>query len=237
MSCSSQNCRDLLGSYFLGACNGKDSSMVAKHLEECQQCRQTLDDWDPLHEFLLTSVEQMEAPPQLKRRIMDQVRSEHSASARENFLSRAKAYLASFSPNPRITLGLLPLGATAIVVLLFLLMVNPLGRKVANLPTTTAHGTQVAPSAFVSLRMEGSSATLRFSHLPSAGKDRRYEVWLQLGKSAPAPTKILFRPNSRGAARVSIPRGVNTRSTVLITSEPWNGSLHPTHPVAIEVRV
>jgi hypothetical protein len=63
--------------------------------------------------------------------------------------------------------------------------------------------------------------------LPPPGPGRIYELWLQRGSAAPAPS-TLFSVNSRGTADIGVPGELYGVSRVLVTDEPAGGSRSPT---------
>jgi anti-sigma-K factor RskA len=77
------------------------------------------------------------------------------------------------------------------------------------------------------LRVADGRGELIVDHLPPAPPDRIYELWLQRGAHAPAPS-TLFAVTSRGTADIGVPGVLAGVTRVLVTVEPQGGSLAPT---------
>jgi len=93
----------------------------------------------------------------------------------------------------------------------------------------------IAGSAQV--RVEGGHAELVVRHLPSPGRARVYEVWLQSAGQPPVPASVLFSVNHAGDADVGIPGRLRGVSAVLVTAEPLGGTRHPTQAPVITARL
>jgi hypothetical protein len=96
---------------------------------------------------------------------------------------------------------------------------------------------QLAPQgAKVSLIVRHSGhSTLVARGLPSAGRGRVYQVWLQRGKRAPEPTNALFETRPDGSASVDVPGSMQGVDQVMVTSEPDGGSRTPSRPPVVSV--
>jgi hypothetical protein len=101
--------------------------------------------------------------------------------------------------------------------------------------------TQVIPAAVVApgyhataeLRKVGSHLELVVVGMPAPPPGRIYEVWLEHGAAAPAPTDALFSVTRAGDGSVGVPGNLRGVSKVLVTDEPLGGSLKPTRTPVI----
>ena len=74
--------RDELAAYLLGALEPGEAAELERHLAGCEECRTELEWLRPAVQLLPESVQRVEAPPQLRGRLMEQVRSEAESAAR-----------------------------------------------------------------------------------------------------------------------------------------------------------
>ena len=83
------------------------------------------------------------------------------------------------------------------------------------------------------LRVSGGRGELIVTHLPPPPAGRIYQLWLQRGAGAPAPS-TLFTVTSRGTADLGLPGYAAGVARVLVTVEPPGGSRAPTaRPVIV----
>src|SRR6478736_8385391 len=68
--------RDEIAAFLLGALEPGEAAELERHLAGCEECRTELEWLRPAVQLLPESVERVEAPPQLRGRLMEQVRSE-----------------------------------------------------------------------------------------------------------------------------------------------------------------
>jgi hypothetical protein len=77
------------------------------------------------------------------------------------------------------------------------------------------------------LQVSDGHGQLVVAHLARPASGRIYELWIQHGSSAPAPS-TLFSVDSSGTADVGVPGSLQGVSRVLVTNEPAGGSRAPT---------
>ena len=94
-----------------------------------------------------------------------------------------------------------------------------------------SHGAPVrvipASVGLARLRVSGGRGELIVTHLPPPPAGRIYQLWLQRGARAPAPS-TLFTVTSRGTADLGLPAVEAGITRVLVTVEPRGGSPAPT---------
>ena len=86
--CTEPRWNELLGAYALGACTPDEQDGMREHMHHCPTCTAELLELGAAREALLTSVPRAAAPPELKSRLMQQVRADaelfSAAKARES---------------------------------------------------------------------------------------------------------------------------------------------------------
>jgi Anti-sigma-K factor rskA/Putative zinc-finger len=233
-----QRYEDELAAYMLGALEPEEERVYVAHLAGCEHC-QARERWLRASvELLPSSVEQHEAPPALRERLMDVVRQEagvpHEAArpqpASRGLLDRLRARLDAASLRPAAAL-------TAVVLLLaagiagYAVRGGGEGSGTATIPAT---GTAAEPQTKGTVIRDGDRGILRVANLPQR-KGRVYEVWLvQNGKPVPA---TLFQVVRNGTGAAAIPSGLDRSTQVMVTSEPPGGSDQPTTQPLLSARV
>ena len=209
--------------YALDALDEPEVSAFEEHLAACSRCQSELAVMRRAVEGL-PAAPQVDPGPELKQRVMATVRAEANARAGSEATKRRAAAAPSWL-KPAVA------GVLATALLAVGLVLTAGGGSSAR----TYAGTVYAPGAHASLRRSGSSAELRFSHLPGPPAGRIYQVWLSRAGRAPQPTHTLFAARTGSVAVRGSLRGVRT---VLVTAEPRpNGGLAPTRAPIIVVRL
>jgi len=203
-----------IGAYLLEALEPAEADEFRRHLEVCAHCRAELEQLAPAIELIAGSVERLEAPAELKRRVLERV---EPASARPSSPARR---LPRFAVAPRLaTVGV----AVAVAVALSIGLSGGGGR----VRTIRA---QVVPSlrgATVALREEGSRGKLVVNGLPALTGGRVYEVWVAAAHGEPQPAGVLSTVRS-GTMVVPIRHTLRGIREVMVTAEPHGGTLRPT---------
>jgi hypothetical protein len=202
-----RDCGNDAAAYALGALAPAEAAAFARHLETCAVCRDELAAFELAVDALPLAAPQQTAPRALRRRVVRAVRAETQVSR-----------------SPWTRLVALPRPAlAALVAIIALAFAGGI-----ELGTTGTHTQLIRASvgdAVVSVG--GGQATLIVDRLPPPGAGRIYELWLQRGSAAPAPS-TLFSVNSRGTADIGVPGDLRGLSRVLVTDEPARGSRSPT---------
>jgi hypothetical protein len=218
--------------YVLGALEEQEVAPFREHLAGCAVCRAEVTQLQVVADSLGLGVPGRIAPETLRARIMATAHAEAE-------LLRAAGHDAD-KPIPaarsRWRRGLVPaLGAAAALGVGLLV-----GALAINTGSTThtqiIRAVVVEPghNASAELRKVGSHLELVVEGMPAPPHGQIYEVWLERGTQAPAPTDALFSVTSSGEGSVDVPGYVQGVSHVLVTAEPLGGTLKPTHnPVII----
>jgi anti-sigma-K factor RskA len=216
--------QDASGAYLLGAMDPAEAAGYSAHLAACPVCRTEVQELRIAVNALPLSVPQLAAPAAMEERVMAVVRREGEltpAAGDGSGRRRARPRRGWWRlPTPAIAAGALAVG-----IVLGLVAAGAIGGGPETIPMTA---TGLARGARAELVVDGGAATLRAAHLPSPGRGRVYQVWLQPASGPPRPTAALFVPRRDGQATVGVPTGVRQARAVLVTAEPDGGSPAPT---------
>ena len=222
--------------YALGALEPDEARDFRAHMDNCAACREDVAAFEGVTRGLPTASVQYATPRGLRRRVMREVRgTSQDAPARATGSPRvAPRRVRRPLLIPRRTLaGLGAAAAVAAAVLVGVAIGSSRGGSGSRLIQAQVMG---APGS-AQLRIAGGRGELMVRNLPAPGAGRIYEVWLERGQSAPAPTNTLFSVSSAGAGDVGVAGSLNGVSEVLVTSEPAGGSRVPTMPPVIVARL
>jgi anti-sigma-K factor RskA len=237
-----EGCGGNAAPYVLGSLTDEEHEAFRVHLASCSVCREEVAALQVVASALPAAAPQLNAPPDLKRRLMASVRED--ARRREVADSHGTPAMPARSrTNPpawlrwRPNLAVAALAA-AVVALAVAALSSGSGGGAGSAATHVIRA-QVLPSrASASLSVGGGHAQLNIADMPQVAHGRVYEVWLKRSPSGRAiPTDALFTVNAAGAASVGVPGGVSGVREILVTSEPLGGSRVPTPPALIVARV
>lgn len=218
--------RDDLAVYALGALPEDEAADLERHLEGCEACRRRLLWLRPAVDLLPRSVQQLEPPPRLRKRLLATVRAEarhaQQAEAEGTEPSRWRDWGALLSrPATAVAAGAVLVAGIAGGYLLH--QPGDSSSLVAARPTSAAPRGSAG-----TLEREDGSAILRVARLPALPKDEVYETWVQRdGKMQPSSLFVLRRDRTADAA---VPGPLDDADAVLVTREPRGGSRRPTSP-------
>lgn len=219
--------------YALGLLKPHEAAAFLQHVQTCVVCRDEVASLEPAIDALGESAPRFRAPRALRGKVIDAVHAEASVSAS---LAHRSARKRSWPALPRLQPVALVAGACAILVAGGAIGIAAFGSSSSE--DSVATTAQVSyPNATATLHHSGSHLWLTMARMPSPGKGRVYEVWLERGKSAPTPTTALFSPTVSGEADVAVPGNLSGVSEILVTSEPEGGTLKPTRSPVIVGRV
>jgi anti-sigma-K factor RskA len=219
--------RDDIAAYLLGALEPGEAAELERHVAGCAECEQELERLRPAVRVLPETVERMEAPPALRSRLMEQVRSE---------AEDAKAVPAA-RPTPRWRFGLRPLAGLAALALVVAAIGGYAIRDSGSGggPKTTTVVTGHSPGVTAEMVRQGETGTLRLANLHQLPAGKVLQAWVQRGTQV-VSAKALFVPNSDGTATATID-GMKGVSTVMVTAEPRGGSVQPTSDPIVSVAI
>ncbi len=240
-----EGCGGNAAPYVLGALTDAESEAFVLHLESCSVCREEVAALQVVAAALPAAAPQVSAPPELKRRVMAQVREDARRQASQSTASRAGLSGARARPSgsrlaARVWLSWRPnLAAAALAAAVVVLAVVALSSGGGTGGGVRVIRAQVLPArARATLSVSDGQAQLSIARMPQTAPGHVYELWLKRSASGPAiPTDALFTVDAAGAASVGVPGGVRHVSEVMVTSEPLGGSRVPTLPALIVARV
>ncbi len=124
--------KEMLSSHALSALDTGEVRSLEEHLAMCQTCRGELDEWRSTAAVLAFAGNVGEPSPQLRERILDQVRAEHVASNRSSLPDRKSAQVAGpakvlpfdSTRNRNVWASIGTLGAIAAAVLFAVLIIS-----------------------------------------------------------------------------------------------------------------
>ena len=214
-------CGEDVAPYALGALPDADAREFERHLRSCELCQTDLATLRPAVDALALSVEGVEPPPELRRRIMGEVEADGKRRRASEHASRERRF--AFRP--------LPLLAAACVALVAGIGV---GIALSGDDVRTVPGKTRVAGASAAVEVANDRATLVVEGMPRPPMGRVYQVWLRRGKQAVQPTDALFEVRG-GKARVAVPGDIDEVNQLLVTHEPHGGSAKPTRGPSIVV--
>jgi len=221
-----------VAAYALGALEPAEAEVMRSHLDTCAVCSDELRAFERVVDDLAAGVPRVDAPPELKRRVMRTVEEESAREpvrrrgAREPSPSgrarRRDAVLRGRSWLRGPTLALVCGMGFAVAAIIVVVIAFP-GRQ--NGRTVSAETTLGGPAA---LHISASRTELVVRHIAAPPRGRIYEVWLQYGKGRPRPD-ALFGVDRAGDASVAVSGSMYGVSHVMVTTEPApHGTRRPT---------
>jgi anti-sigma-K factor RskA len=218
--------------YVLGALTEHELESFREHLLGCVECAAEVATLQPAADSLAIGVARMQAPEDLRARLMAVVGGEaellHAAGHEADLPPRrSESWRARLAP----ALGAVAALAAGLAI----------GALAIGGPTNTVTRTQTIEAAVVApghhatavLRKAGSHVVLIVTGMPAPPPGRIYEVWLERGTQAPEPTDVLFSVTHSGGGSVGVPDTLEGVSKVLVTAEPLGGSPKPTREPVI----
>jgi anti-sigma-K factor RskA len=236
--------KEMIPARALSALDAAEEQALNEHLENCDECRKELEEWQATAATLAVVADPTEPSPKVRERILSEVRKELATPEVIPFRSTSRNVWRSFGS----------LGAMAAVVLITALIVglivlwrenrrinDELAKTRAFFELATTPGARVNELKGVDLG-SGATATLAFdktghamliaSKLPSVPRGKAYQLWFIVGKNPPMPGKT-FSPDDagNGVLKDQMPKEALDSAIFAITVEPEGGSNTPTMPI------
>ncbi len=231
-----------VAAFVLGALDAEQTDDFKEHLEDCKRCQDELAWLAPAVRALPETVAQQAPPPALKVRLMEEVRAEIDAEAkqaradkrRERAASRQgfRDWVAGVSLGGLTWKPLAGMAATILVVAAGVGYVVGNGGGSGNVHTWEAEQPGGIQASVV---REGDQGELRLTGLEEVPKGKTLEAWVKRGETY-EPVKMLFKPNGEGAATTQIDN-LKDAEAVLVTREPAGGTKSPTTTPFVKVPV
>jgi anti-sigma-K factor RskA len=218
--------RDELAAYLLGALEPGEAAELERHLAGCEVCRTELEWLRPAIQLLPESAPRVEPPEELRRRLMEQVRSEAESAPAPRRARRRRIGAWSLRPVA---------GLAALVLVVAAVAAYAIGSGDSGGGNTTTVVAGNSPGVVAEVVRDGGSGTLHLANLRQLPSDKVLQAWVERdGRVVSA--KTLFVPNQDGTASATIDdmKGVKT---VMVTAEPRGGSVQPTSPPIVSVSI
>jgi anti-sigma-K factor RskA len=218
--------------YVLGALPEQELASFHEHLGGCAECAAEVATLQPAADSLALGVARVEAPPDLRGRLMAVVGGEaellHAAGHEADLPPRKRA-----GWRGRLAPALGAATALAAGLAIGALAIGGSTNTVTKTQTIEAAVATPGHNATAALEKSGSHVVLVLSGMPAPPPGHIYEVWLEHGTQAPRPTDVLFSVTHSGGGSVGVPGSLYGVSKVLVTAEPLGGSLKPTREPVI----
>ena len=221
--------------YVLGALQEQEAQSFHQHLVGCAPCSREVVHLQAAADALAVGVPRRLAPDSLRARVMATVHAEAELLKAAGHEADRPAPAAPSAWRRRFVPAFAAAAALGVGLLVGAFAINT-GSTVTRTQTQLIRAAVLEPghNASAELRKVGSHLELVVEGMPAPPRGRIYEVWLERGTQAPAPTDALFSVTHHGAGDVDVPGNVSGVSKVLVTDEPLGGSPKPTrNPVII----
>jgi hypothetical protein len=226
------------------AINGLDPVRVEeleRHLAGCKRCQEELRWLAPAVQALPEAVDRQAPPPELKLRLMAEVRADAAAEARrargEERRRRAQSRVGIGEWLRGLRLGGLtwkPLTGLAVAVLV---IAGGIGYAVGTGGGASgAHTTEIeaGPNGIeAKVIQEGDRGEVHLAGVKPLPEGRVLEAWVERDGAIEA-VPALFAPDHAGRASTTI-ENMKDVSTVMVTREPAGGTKQPTTTPIVEV--
>lgn len=229
-----QSIRQLLPGYALDSLDEAESQLVSSHLPTCRECREEIVELQETVDELAFAVPLVEAPPDLKARLMERVEPQQLTMAQAKVESGQQK--SPFAWWPKLAPAW---GAISLVMILFLGATNLwLWQRVSQLEETSGPGrlqsirlnnTDAVPEAegYILVSDDGLSGALVVDNLPVLGEDQQYQLWLIRDGEYTSAAVLSVNERGYGGTRVIAPESLFGYEALSITVEPAGGSQNP----------
>jgi anti-sigma-K factor RskA len=223
--------RDDLVAFALDALEPGEERKIEAHTPGCARCTRELEALVPAVAVLGESVEQLDPPPELRERVLAEVRADAARSA-------AEAETTPRRPRRRGWRGLLARPAVAVGLAIAIAAIGgyliagnngsggPEGRTVPVVAQQGIGGTLAVGEHSSMLDLHGLG--------PLKGR-QVYQVWVARGQSLRPSSN--FVPDPSGRAMTAVDGRLTAGTKVMVTREPEPGRTTPTPPILLSATV
>jgi anti-sigma-K factor RskA len=222
--------RDNLVGFALGALEPSEQRAVEAHAPSCARCTRELEALVPAVSALGESVEQLEPPPELRERVLAEVRADVARSEAEREAPRR--------PVRRGWRGMLMRPALAVGLAIVVAAVGGYviaenggdgGPQETTVPVVAEHGIGGT------LVVGEDSSMLDLRGLAQLEGQEVYQVWVAQGQSVRPSSD--FVPDASGRAMTGVNGQLDSGTKVMVTREPRAGRTTPTPPILLSAMV
>lgn len=218
------DCAGEAAAYVLGALAPAEAQAFEAHLAECAICHDEVDSLEGVVRALPMAAPQYLTPRRLRRRVMGSIRKETSRAR-----PRSRTLLHTRRLRPRLALAAVAaVAAAATIAAVSVTTSSQISRVIQA---------SVAGPGSAELVLNDGRADLIARRLSPPPPGQIYEVWLKAPHKHPTPAGVLFRPTSNTTTDVALTQSLHGISQVMVTQEPQNGTLVPTHAPVIVARL
>lgn len=250
--------KEMIPARALSALDAAEARALNDHLSECAECRMELQEWEATAAAIGASAKPMEPSPEVRERLLNEVRKELSVPEVIPFRSATRNIWTSFGSLGAIAAVIL---ATALIVGLVVLWrenraaqdeLRTLSAQLektrkdlesANEFLTLASspdarvmelgGTAEAAGASAKLAFDKTGHAMLMAHgLPKVPQGKEYQLWFIVPGKPPMRGKTFAPDNTGGAtSKDQMPEAALAASVFAITLEPAGGVDSPTGPM------
>jgi len=232
-----------VAAYAIGSLDPDRVEELEGHLAGCKRCQEELRWLSPAVEALPEAVERQAPPPELKQRLMAEVRADAAAEERrartDERRERAESRPGIGEWLRGLNVGGLTWKPLAGLALAILVIAGGIGYAVGSGGGSGgAHTWEVEPGSngiAAKVVTEDDRGELHLTGIEQLPKGRILEAWVERdGIVEPVPA--LFAPDQAGRASTTI-ESMDGVSAVMVTREPAGGSKKPTTKPFVEVPI
>jgi anti-sigma-K factor RskA len=226
--------RDDLVAFALGALESGDERAIEAHAPSCARCTRELEALVPAVGVLGESVEQLEPPPELRDRVLAEVRADVARSVAPDETTRRRPQRRGWRGlvmRPAIAVGL------AIVVAAiggYVIAGNDGGGGEVG-TTVAVQPAPIEPGVGGTLAIGQQSSMLDLHGLAQLKGREVYQVWVAKGQSLRPSSN--FIPDSGGRAMTAVDGELDPGTRVMVTREPHPGETTPTGSILLSATV
>jgi anti-sigma-K factor RskA len=232
-----------VAAYAIGGLDRGQVSDFEEHLAGCKRCQEELRWLSPAVQALPEAVERQAAPPELKQRLMAEVRADAAAEERrartEQRRERAESRPGIGEWLRGLNVGGLTWKPLAGMALAILVIAGGIGYAVGTGGGSGGSQTIEVPggSSGIAAKVitEDGRGELHLTGVEQLPEGKVLEAWVQRG-NAVEPVPALFTPDHAGNASTTIEDMKNV-SAVLVTREPAGGTKVPTTEPIVKVPI
>jgi anti-sigma-K factor RskA len=236
--------KEMIPARVLSALDAAEARALNDHLSECAECQMELQEWEATAAALAVSAKPMEPSPEVRERLLNEIRKELSVPQVIPFRSATRNIWTSFGSLGAIAAVIL---VTALIVGLIVLwrqnraVQTELARSQEFLQLVTTPGARVTDLQGIDLGA-GATAKLVYDNtgramlmadkLPDLPQGKAYQLWFIVGKNPPMPGKTFLPDDAgKGMLKDQMPKAALDSAVFAITMEPAGGVAAPTGPI------
>jgi anti-sigma-K factor RskA len=227
--------RDDLVAFALGALEPAEQRAIEAHAPSCARCTRELEALVPAVAVLGESVEQLEPPPELRERVLAEVRADAERSAAERGAGerpRRRRGWRGFMLRPAIAVGL----AIVIAAVGGYVIAGNGGTDNGQVGTTVeVQSPPGQPGVSGTLAVGENSSMLDLHGLAQLKGREVYQVWVAKGQTVRPSSN--FIPDAGGRAMTAVDGQLDSGTRVMVTREPHPGEPQPTGSVLLSATV